>query len=192
MEEPLYPELAEYQRQFAASRREAAELCAGLSNGHINWRPAPTRWSIADCLVHLNVSADVYTRQMRSAIENGRARKLMAPGPFRYGPLSRWLLRWLEPPVRRRSKTPRQFYPPSGVAHDIEDVLNQFRDAGRMWDQCLRLANGLDLARVKVRSPVVPLLRFQLGALFAGQAAHERRHLWQAKQVKAAPSFPSR
>ena len=192
MEEPLHPELAEYQRQFGANRREAAELCAGLNSVQVNWRPERTRWSIAECLVHLNVSADVYTRQIGIAIEQGRARGLTAPGPFRYGSLSRWLLRGLEPPVRRRSRTPRQFYPPSGVVHDIEDVLTQFRDAGRKWDECLRRANGLDLTRVKVRSPVVPLLRFPLGAQFAGQAAHERRHLWQAKQVKAAWGFPSK
>jgi hypothetical protein len=36
------------------------------------------------------------------------------------------------------------------------------------------------LSRIKVASPVLPLPRFPLGALFAIQAAHERRHLQQA------------
>lgn len=191
MEEPLHPELAEYRRGFAANRREAEETCAGLSIGQCNWRPEPTRWSIAECLVHLNVSADVYTRHIGIAIQHGRARGLTAPGPFRYGPLARWLLRGLEPPVLHRSRTPRRFSPPAGVHHDIEDVLRRFREAGQRWDECLERANGLDLVRVKVRSPVVPLVRFPLGAQLAGQAAHERRHLWQARQVKAAPGFPS-
>lgn len=189
MEEPLHPELLEYRRQFRANRQAAAALCAGLNTEQFNWRPEPTRWSIAECLVHLIVSAGVYTHHTSIAIEQGRTRGLTAPGPFHYGPLTRWLLRGLEPPVRRRSKTPRRFYPPSGVVHDMEDVLKQFRDAGRNWEDCLRRANGLDLARVKVRSPVLRLLRFPLGGLFAGQAAHERRHLWQAKQLTAAPDF---
>ena len=115
---------------------------------------------------------------------------MTAPGPFRYGPLVRWLLRSLEPPVRRRTRTPRRFYPPSGVVHDVRLVLEQFNDAGGKWEECIQLANGLDLIRVKVRSPVVPLLRFPLGAQLAGQAAHERRHLWQAQQVKADLEFP--
>src|SRR5712692_10821173 len=79
MEERLHPELAEYQRQFRSNRREAAEVCSGLSSRQCNWRPVPTRWSIAESLVHLNVSADVYTRQIGIAIEQGRARGLTAP-----------------------------------------------------------------------------------------------------------------
>jgi DinB family protein len=190
MEEPLSPELAGYQKQFTANRREAAALCSGLSPAQFNWRPEPHRWSIAECLLHLNVGADVYTRLIEIATERGRARGVMATGPFRYGFLSRWLLGSLEPPVRRRYKTPRQFYPAPGVQHTVADVLIGFESAGRRWDECLRRANGLDLARVKVPSPVLPLLRFQLGPLFAGQAAHERRHLWQGEQVRAATDFP--
>jgi hypothetical protein len=189
-EDPLSPELAGYQKQFTANRREAAALCAGLSRAQFNWRPEPHRWSIAECLLHLNVGAEVYTRLIEMATERGRTRGLLATGPFRYGFLSRWLLGSLEPPVRTRYKTPRMFYPAPGVQHMIADVLRQFESAGRRWDECLRRANGLDLARVKVPSPVVPLLRFQLGPLFAGQAAHERRHLWQGMQVRAATGFP--
>ena len=190
MEEPLSPELAGYQQQFTANRREAAGLCSGLSDAQFNWPPGPGRWSIAECLLHLNVGADVYTRLIEIATERGRARGQLATGPFRYGFLSRWFMGLLEPPVRKRYKTPRLFYPAHGVQHRPTDVLSQFESAGRRWDECLRRATGLDLARVKVPSPVVPLLRFQLGPLFAGQAAHERRHLWQAKQVRAATGFP--
>jgi hypothetical protein len=43
---------------------------------------------------------------------------------------------------------------------------------------------------VKVRSPVVPLIRFSLGASFAIQAAHEKRHLQQAEDVLRLAQFP--
>ncbi len=45
-------------------------------------------------------------------------------------------------------------------------------------------AEGIDLARVKVRSPVLWLLRLSLGQWFALIAGHQKRHLWQAGQVK--------
>lgn len=48
----------------------------------------------------------------------------------------------------------------------------------------LRSADGLDLARIKVTSPVTRLLRLSLGQWLAGLAGHQRRHLWQARQVK--------
>lgn len=191
MEALLGPELAKYQKQFTANRHEAAGLCSGLSGAQFNWRPGPGRWSIAECLLHLIVGADVFTHQIEIATDRGWARGQLATQPFRYGLLSRWLMGSLEPPVRRRYNTPRLFDPPPGVQHRVTAVLEQFEGAGRRWDECLRRANGLDLARVKVPSPAVPLLRFQLGALFAGQAAHERRHLWQGKQVRAASGFPA-
>jgi hypothetical protein len=54
----------------------------------------------------------------------------------------------------------------------------------------LRQANGLDLARAKVRSPTYAWLRFSLGSGFALMLAHERRHLWQARNVVNHPLFP--
>ena len=51
-------------------------------------------------------------------------------------------------------------------------------------------AQGLDLRRVKLTSPFVPLLRVDLGSAFRVVAVHERRHLWQARQVTGAPGFP--
>lgn len=51
-------------------------------------------------------------------------------------------------------------------------------------------AKGLDAGRVKVRSPFIPLLRVDLVSAFRVVAAHERRHLWQARRVKEEPGFP--
>ncbi len=54
----------------------------------------------------------------------------------------------------------------------------------------LHRADGLDLARARVKSPVVSWLGFSLGAAFGLIAAHERRHLWQARKVVASSRFP--
>ena len=51
-------------------------------------------------------------------------------------------------------------------------------------------AHGLDLRRARVVSPITRLLRLNLGAAFALIASHNRRHLWQARQVREHPSFP--
>ena len=56
-------------------------------------------------------------------------------------------------------------------------------------------AAGLDLARVKSTLPALPALlrvivKMPLGARFELIAAHDRRHLWQAEQVRNHPDFP--
>ncbi len=53
----------------------------------------------------------------------------------------------------------------------------------------LMRADGLDLARVRVISPVSRCFRLPLGAYFAFVMAHDRRHLWQARQVRTLPGF---
>ncbi|UCD25147.1 MAG: DinB family protein [Gemmatimonadota bacterium] len=177
------PDLAWYQTQFRANRREAAAICEGLSGEQFNYRPGPKRWSIAECLSHLNVSAHEYIPNVKAAIERGRATGYLAQGPQRQGWLVRRMIRAMEPPPRRRYKSPARFVG-RAEAFDMEVLLNEFTAVGLQWEECLDAANGLHLSRVKVRSPVVGLLRIPLGGLFAGMAAHERRHLWQAKQVK--------
>jgi hypothetical protein len=179
------PELAEHARHFSEHRTIAAQLCAGLTVTQFNSRPGPERWSIAECLVHLNISARLFGDAILRAVDHARAAGVVGAGPFRYGPFSRWLLRAVEPGNHRRYKAPRKFVPPPTATYEVAPVLDEFRAAGDRWDECLHRADGLHLARVKVPSPAVPLIRFPLGAVFAIQAAHERRHLVQAQQVKA-------
>jgi len=56
----------------------------------------------------------------------------------------------------------------------------------------VRRSDGLDLARIRTISPVNRLVRLPLGAYFAFILAHNRRHLWQGRQVRASPDFPTR
>ena len=47
-----------------------------------------------------------------------------------------------------------------------------------------RAADGLDLRRVKVVTPISRWVKLSLGMAFAQTAAHERRHLEQSRRVR--------
>jgi hypothetical protein len=132
--------------------------------------------------VHLNISAELYAAPMESAIRRGLRDRLFGSGPFHYGPLARWMLRSVSPENRGRYKSPSEFVPADAI-YGVRDVLRTFHLAGARWEQLLREANGLDLERIKVRSPAVALIKLPLGSLFEIQATQERRHLLQAEQV---------
>ena len=51
-------------------------------------------------------------------------------------------------------------------------------------------ADGLDLGGIRMSSPISRRFKMSLGQWFAFLAAHERRHLWQAWQVRKDPAFP--
>ena len=175
-------ELEDYRRQFEAIKREAGELLAKLTEGQFNWRPGPGQWSIADCLSHLNVTGRLYLPVIEEGIRRGRARQLLGRGPFRHGFLGNWFVRTVEPPVKLKVKAPRRFAPAPDQM--LAEVAPEFMALQEEWLRCVGEADGVDLGRVKVQSPATKLLRLTLGQSLALMAAHERRHLWQARRVK--------
>jgi DinB family protein len=185
----LSPELDEFRRQFEQLANDADALVAPLSDAQFTWRPRPNAWSIAECIDHLNVTARMYLPVLDEGIANAIRQGQYGEGPYAYWWLARMFLRILEPPPRFRTKTPSAFRPPSGRTR--HEIMAAFRAYQVQYVDRLRQANGLDLARARVRSPVASWMVFPLGCGFAAMTAHERRHLWQARQVTHAPGFPS-
>ena len=144
---------------------------------------------MAECVDHLNVVGRKYLRVIDHAIEDGRARGLTGAGPFRYGLLEGFIVRSLDAPPMFRMKAPKSFVPASETR--VDEALRAF--VGLQDEMLERVARceGLDLVKIKVRSPVSRHLKFSLGKVFAAVAAHQRRHLWQARQLKKAAPGPT-
>ncbi len=187
----MTPNLEDLLRQLEAIKTDGHAVCAGLTESQFNWRPGPTRWSMAECLVHLNASVAHTLPAFDRAIEQGRAQGRTAEGrqPFRYGWFAKWMVRSMEPPPKWRMKTFPIFDVPPARTHSLAQVLPEFLAVRDQLAERVRRSDGLDLKRVRVVSPVNRLLRMPLGAYLQFVVAHDRRHLWQAKQVRTAPTF---
>jgi hypothetical protein len=184
----LHPQLQDWKREFESIKHEAQDLVAGLTQTQFTWHPEPGRWSVAECLDHLNVIGYQLLPKMDEAIQAARTRGLQGSGPYELGWIGRWFRDSQEPPVRRKFRTVKSYAPKPVRTQDevVPPFLNlQDEIIGR-----LEQADGLDLARIRLSSPAMKLLRMNLAAWFAGTASHERRHLWQAQQVKESPGFP--
>src|SRR5262245_45112089 len=175
-------EIEGYQDQLLSIRQDAPGILAGLSGDEVNWRPAADRWSIGECFDHLNVSAKRSIETVDEAIAGARAGGLTGSGPFVYPLLERLFVASLEPPPKFRARARSYLEPARQV--DTEAVLREFFGWQDQFNDRIRRADGLDLRRVRVRSPVVSWLRYSLGTAIATFLAHERRHLWQARRVR--------
>ncbi|HKC41397.1 MAG TPA: DinB family protein [Gemmatimonadales bacterium] len=186
----MTPELQDLLRQIDAIKADGHAVCAGLSGSQFNWRPGEGRWSIAECLVHLNRSVAATLPAFDRAIANGRAKGRTAQGgePIRYGWFSRWMIGSMEPPPKRRMKTFAIFAVPVGGTHAVATVLPEFIAMRDHLAARVRDADGLDLKGNRTVSPVTRLLRMPLGAYLLFVVTHDRRHLWQARQVRNALS----
>lgn len=183
----LHAELSEYRRQLRDARADAEKLVEGLSDDQFNWRPAPGRWSIAECLDHLNNGWRVLEKldhKIAKAAEQG----VRGEGPYSHPLLGRIYVRFVEPPPKIRVRAPKAYVPKPD--QPLAAVAPRFLE---LQDEIIRrvvAADGLDIGQIRMSSPISRRFRMSLGQWFAFLAAHERRHLWQAWQVRKHPNFP--
>jgi hypothetical protein len=173
--------LEEIRRELDANSHTAEQLCRGLSEEQLRWRPEPGRWSIAELLVHLNLTNQSYVPVIEAAVREGRADGLIAPAqPFDLGFVGAQFARSMEP-QRMKMRAPKMIRPL--LQGPALEALPQFLRSQDLVARAMDASDGLDLANLKFTSPFFKLLRLSVIAGFAVITAHERRHLWQAEQV---------
>jgi hypothetical protein len=189
----LDPDLAILVTEIEANLSHLETIVHGLTDAQFNWRPEPGRWSIAECVAHLNIVDGGDLAPIQAAIEEAHARKISGSGPFTYGYFSKKFVASMEPPVTRKFKAPKAYVPPPDAP--LDKTVAEFRRIGAELRRLTVNANGLHLGRVKCPLPALPPLlrpfvKMPLGARLALLTAHDRRHLWQAEQVRNHPDFP--
>ena len=180
----LHPQLAAIDAELRAATARAQRLVNGLDETSFHARPDPDRWSIAECLAHLNLTSEAYLPLVTAAITSGRESKRSAPHQFRRDLVGWFLGRMVEPPVRTRLKTTAAFVPRSAGAK--QQVLAEFEALQDKLAAALADADGFDLGRLRIVSPFNTRIRYNLYAAFRIIPAHQRRHLWQGERVREA------
>lgn len=184
---PESESLKRWSNAFAAGLERMEALTGDLTPRQFNFRPAPDRWSVGQCIEHVSVSMGVYLDPMEPVIEEADL-----PGEEPYGRgtfLGRLLVGALRKP-KGRYRAPRRFRP-SQSELDPEAVRQKFRRQTARMERALREADGLALGRIKMGWPVFGLIKISLAQAFELQAIHTERHLDQAERVTRAEGFPA-
>ena len=187
----MIPELERRVSEFEDARHELHDLVSGIDDRLFNRRPDKRRWSMAECVDHLLVVGWKMAPRLDAALIDARARGWHAEGPFRYGGLGDWFVRQSgadELPPKRALKTPRLYTPRQQAEWRIPQALEEFTNLQDKLTSLAASADGLDLARIKIASPVTRLLRLSYGQWLALLSGHQKRHLWQAAQAKTVVS----
>jgi len=171
------------EAQFTAINRDANELTAGLTEQLAAWRPTDAAWTISECLDHLATTNRVYLDAMEQAADKARIRGKLRRGAAIPGWFGRWFARQLEPPVKlnRKLKSPAKTRPRSAPA--LAEAYADFMESQRRLEGFICQNLDLDLAGVSFPNPFIRGLRFSLATGIYNILAHDRRHLWQAREV---------
>ncbi len=179
---PRSPDLDRLRAEIEEISTRAAALCEGLDEEDLAWRPAPGRWSIAENLIHLRVTALTFLPAADQAIESARRQGLVGEGPFPPGLMDRFFVWYVEPPPRVRLPAPKPLRPL--LKGPASEALPKFLESQRQMALRLDAARGLDLKRARVTSPIAKWIRMSLLAFFGVFTGHGRRHIYQATQVR--------
>jgi hypothetical protein len=151
------------------------------------WRPPGGGWSVAQVLEHLVISNELYFPPIRSLIaEADRTERPVRPWkPSFMGSL---LIRSLVPTSQRRIPTSKKLQPGPDVG---PDVPARFLGTIRELTDLLWNAQGIDMRKPRMTSPVSPLVRrLNLGDAFVISVVHCQRHMLQIERVRASTGFP--
>ena len=172
---------------YVDARVRLLALVDGLSDDAFNAKPSAKAWSAGECVVHLNTMAKDYLPRLEAAVADPDAPR--GTSPFRYGWAGRQFVKAVTPGSRALPTAPAM-KPPRAEGHrseiDRDRAVSRFTSDIDRFLAVVDAADGLDLARIKLRSPFAWFIKFPLGVFLEAMGQHSLRHVLQAERAVAA------
>lgn len=182
----MEPQLVETKALYQDAHDRLHALLADLPDEAFNQKPVPDAWSVGECVVHLNRTAKGYLPRLEAAAAREQPR---AEGPFAYGWMATQFIDALRPGSRAMPSA-KAMKPPRAAGD--RSTIDRTRAVGRFdadIERFLRVidqSDGLDLCRIGVRSPFLPILKLPVGACLEALGHHSVRHVLQAERAAAS------
>lgn len=150
-----------------------------------NTKPSDKKWSIAECLQHLNLTLDIYIPQMTEIIKQkekfGNQNEY-----FKHSFIGRMAVKSMTPKpdnnITFKMKTFKNLTPVLSNS-DKNEILDNFLN---FQDSTLNVIGGLNkinLTKPKIVTAVGPFLKMSIGDALHFMVAHNQRHILQAQNV---------
>ena len=162
---------------------------SNLTAEQLNWKPAPEKWSIGECLHHLIRTDRGYFPILEKITSNNYKMSFWQ----RASPFSKmWggmFKKYLQENVTRKLKAPGKSQPSkSEIRTDIIDKYNQ--NLSKLLNYVDRCRN-VELEKTIITSPMLSIVTYNLHDVITFLIQHEHRHINQAMRVKESEGFPN-
>ncbi len=159
----------------------------GMTNEQLNWKPAESSWSVAQCLDHIIKTNHEFDGEFEKLLAGTRKNSFWE----NYSPFSNWFGRFLIRAVStdsKKVKAPSQrIVPPSNIDPGIvERFVAEVNDVNIKVATC----EGVDREKVVVTSPFLAVFTYKLDDALTVLVEHTKRHVRQAKRVVQTDGFP--
>jgi hypothetical protein len=162
-----------------STKKDVLDATRGLSPAQWNFKPAPDRWSIAECMEHIAAAEDF----IRDNIVNGVMKAPPAPGRD-VAAIDAGILENV--PARKTKVQAPEPIKPTNRFGSPEAAIKHFVESRAITEDFLKTTPGLrDHA---ADSPAG--VKWDAYEFILLIAAHSERHTNQIKEVKADPNYP--
>ena len=148
-------------------------------------KPAPDKWSTAQCLEHLNIYGRHYLPAMEKAIRAAERCGSEPAKTFRAGWLGAYFTKLMLPQpggsLKLKMKSPKDAVP--SESPDAAAMLAEFIDQQERMLLLLTAAQAVNLTTVRVPTSLSPWIRLRLGDTLGFVVAHLERHVLQASRA---------
>lgn len=189
MDAPAFTRLspAQLAGEFAAVARDATQVFGRYDAHRLNWRPDPSRWSVAQCFDHLVISETEMSAAIAHALDPAVPRTLWQRLPLWPWLFGRLLITSLAPTATRKLTAPAKAQP---AASDIPpDVVDRFVACQAPLAARVSALTAAEARRVMV-SPFAAQVTYSVLDGYRIIAVHQRRHFEQARRVTETAGFP--
>jgi DinB superfamily len=162
-----------------STKKDVLDATSGLSPAQWNFKPAPDRWSIAECMEHIAAAEDY----IRALIENGVMKAPAVPGRDTAAIDAAIIAN--VPERKTKAQAPNEIKP-SNRFGSPEGSIKHFVESRAQTEQYLK--DTPDLRAHAADSPIGT--KWDAYEFILLIAAHSERHTNQIKEVKADPNFP--
>ena len=164
-----------------STKMDVFNAVKGLSDAQLNFKAAPDRWSIKECVFHIAISEKNLWGMLESTMKN-------PPNPEKRSEL-KMTDEQLVKAIEDRStkvKTVDAFEPKNTPYKSLDEALTDFKSSRADHIKYMKTSTE-DLRNHVVQMPFGWLDCYQLCLMVA---AHSNRHKQQIDEVKADPNFP--
>lgn len=183
--------LAELARETKEMLAFAEEL-KDLSPAQWTWKPTPKKWSIAECIGHLNIFAKHYLERAEKAM-NAKGTMPNAATQFKSGYWGEKLTASMKPLPDGQIPSPMGtmgMFDPTKKERVNKDTLDTFIKYHKLMLAQIEKAGQYNIEGIRITSTLGPIIRFKLGDTFRFMVAHDQRHLLQARRLITTVGFP--
>jgi hypothetical protein len=156
-----------------------------LSSDQLNTKPASDKWSISECLAHLNLTLKIYIPQMQKVV-NEKENYGIQKENFSYSAIGKLAVKAMQPKADKSigfsMKTFRRLNP-AHSAIDAQVTISEFLGFQDSTIQVIKGMKNMNLSKPKIVTAIGPILKMGIGDALHFMVAHNQRHIVQAQKV---------